>query len=491
MGRVLSTNPRTTERRGGIRDSHVRAAAAPCALMAAAFLAAGGAATAQTPDWSKTNEETMRHYQALVRIDSSDPPGNETKVVEYVKKVLEAESIPVIVAAKDPARANLIARLKGSGSKKPLLIMGHSDTVKVDPAKWSFPPFSATREGGYVYGRGTIDDKSDLTAELMTMLLLKRFKAPLDRDVIFVSEAGEEATTGVGIEYLVNERWNDIEAETCLAETGGVKRRNGQAVYAVVETTEKQPKGAKLVARGPSGHGSRPMRSNAVVHLASAVEKLALWDPPMRLNDTTRTYFEKLATVTSPEEAARYQGLLDPRKAPAIREYLAEHEPLAYSMLHTSISPNIFQAGYQVNVIPSEATATLDIRALPGEDIAAFYDLMRKVIDDPAVEIIPDAANARPASAPSRIDSDAFHALEAAYSKIYGVSTLPFMQTSATDMAFLRAKGVQCYGVGPMVDEEDAAKGFGAHSDQERLLEESLYKHVQFFWEAVTSIAGK
>ena len=130
--------------------------------------------TGQTPDWSKVDEEAMRHFQALVRIDSTDPPGNETKVVEYVQKVLETEGIPVTIAAKDPARANLIARLKGSGSKRPLLIMGHSDTVKVDLAKWTFPPFSATRQGGYVYGRGTLDDKSDLMAALMTMLLLKR-----------------------------------------------------------------------------------------------------------------------------------------------------------------------------------------------------------------------------------------------------------------------------------------------------------------------------
>ena len=121
-------------------------------------------AAAQTPDWSKVNEEAMRHFQALVRIDSTDPPGNETHVAEYVKKMLEAEGIPVMMAAKDPARANMIARLKGNGSKRPLLIMGHSDTVRVDPAKWTFPPFSATRNGGYVYGRGTLDDKSDLMA---------------------------------------------------------------------------------------------------------------------------------------------------------------------------------------------------------------------------------------------------------------------------------------------------------------------------------------
>src|SRR5579864_5375882 len=211
-------------------------------LFVFALLGAFLSAPAQTPDWSKVDSEAMRHFQALVQIDSTDPPGNETRVVEYVKRVLETEGIPVTVAAKEPARANLIARLKGNGSKRPLLIMGHTDTVRVDPAKWTFPPFSATRQGGFVYGRGTLDDKSDLMATMMTMLLLKRSKMQLDRDVIFVAEAGEEAATGPGIEYLVNEHWNDLEAEICLAEAGGVRRSNGRPLYATVETTEKQPR---------------------------------------------------------------------------------------------------------------------------------------------------------------------------------------------------------------------------------------------------------
>src|ERR1700733_5937147 len=352
------------------------------------FLAAG-----LLPASAQTNDEAMRHFQALVQIDSSDPPGNETRVAEYVKKTLEADGIPVMLVAQDPARANIIARLKGNGSKRPLLIMGHSDVVQVDPTKWTFPPFSATRQGGYVYGRGTLDDKSDLLAAMMTMLMLKRQKTPLDRDVIFVSEAGEEASTGPGIEYLVNEHWNDIDAEFCLAEAGGVRLKNGQARYALVETTEKQPRGARLIAKGPAGHGSRPLRNNAVVHPAKAVETIAAWDPPMRFNDTTRYYFEKMATVSTPEEAARFKGLFDSQKAPAVREYLAEHDPISYSMLHTSISPNIIKGGYQVNVIPSEAEATLDIRALPDENIAAFYDAMRKVINDPAIELVPETAN--------------------------------------------------------------------------------------------------
>jgi acetylornithine deacetylase/succinyl-diaminopimelate desuccinylase-like protein len=448
-------------------------------------------AAAQTPDWNKVNEETFRHYQALIRIDSTDPPGNETKVVDYVKKVLDAEGIPNVVLAKDPARANLIARLKGNGSKRPMIIMGHTDTVRIDPAKWVLPPFSAARKDGYIYGRGTLDDKDNLTASLMTILLLKRLNVPLDRDVIFIAEAGEEAAAAMGIGFLVSEHWDKIDAEICLAEGGSVNRRAGVARYGLVQTAEKLPNGARLVAKGPAGHGSRPLRDSAILHLSQAIEKIALWDPPMRLNDTTRYYFEKLATISDPEAAARYKALFDPQKSAAAREYLAEHEPGHYSMLHTSISPNIVNAGYQINVIPSEATATLDIRALPDENMPAFFDLMRKVINDPQVEVVSERRNTRPGAVPSRIDGEPYRAIEAANRRRYNVPTLPQMSTGATDMAFLRDKGVQCYGIGSMIDEEDAPKGFGAHSDQERILEEALYKFVQFNWDVTTALAAK
>jgi acetylornithine deacetylase/succinyl-diaminopimelate desuccinylase-like protein len=448
-------------------------------------------AFAQSIDWPKVNDEAMRNFQSLVRIDSTNPPGNETKVAQYVRRVLEDEGIPVTLAAKDPARANVIARIKGNGSKRPLLIIGHSDTVKVDLSKWtSFGPFSAERSGGWVYGRGTLDDKSNLFAAMMTMVLLKRTHASLDRDVIFLSEAGEEASTGPGIEYIVNEHWNEINAEFALAEAGGVTRRGGRPMFATIETTEKQPKGTTLVSKGPSGHGSRPMRGNAIAHLSGAIEKIAMWDPPMKLNDTTRTYFEKLAQISAPADAQRFRDLLNPARSAAAREYFAEHEPGWYSMLHTSVSPNIIQGGFQSNVIPSEATATLDVRALPGENMDEFYALMKKVINDPQVEIVPTTTNARPGAAPSSIISDAYKTIEAAFQKVYNVPVLPLMQTGATDMAFLRAKGMQCYGVGAMTDEEDILKGFGAHSDQERILEEAVYKHLDFYWRAVTGIVG-
>lgn len=457
-------------------------------LRALALLACTLPAAAQQIDWPKVNEEAMRNYQSLVQIDST---ASEAGVAAFVKKTLEAEGIPVTLLAKDPARPNVIARLKGNGSRKPLLIMAHSDTVKIDPAKWTFPPFSATRNGGYVYGRGSIDDKSNLFAQMMTMILLKRTNAKLDRDVIFVSESGEEGASTFGMGYLAAEHFPEFEAETCLAEGGAVIRRGGVAKYAMVQVLEKHGAGAKLVARGPSGHGSRPTQSNAIAHLGQAVARIAFWDPPMRFNDTTRTYFEKLATVSDPADAQRFKDLFDPEKSAAARHYLAENEPGTYSMLHTSISPNIIQGGFQTNVIPSEATATLDIRALPDEDMPAFHDLMRKVINDPAVELVPGAPRGEGKPVPAMsTTSDTYKVLEASFQKVYGIITLPTMATAATDMTRLRPRGVQCYGLGAARDDEDTLKGFGAHSDQERLPEDSVYKHLAFYWQAVTGIAG-
>ena len=444
-------------------------------------------AASQQIDWSKASNEAMRNYQSLVQIDST---ATEVGVAAFVKKTLEAEGISVSIVAKDPTHPNVIARIKGNGSKKPLLIMGHSDTVKVDVSKWTFPPFSATRDGGYVYGRGTLDDKSNLFAAMMTMVLLKRTGAKMDRDLILVSEAGEEGNSRMGIGYLVNEHFPEIEAEACLAEGGGVIRRGGVARFATIQTMEKRPSGARLVAHGPSGHGSRPTRQNAIAHLGQAVAKLAFWDPPMRFNDTTRTYFEKLALVSNPEEAQRFKDLFDPAKSVAAREWLAQNEPGTYSMLHTSISPNIIQGGFQSNVVPSEATATLDIRALPDEDMPSFYEKMRKLINDPQVEIVPNAGGGRPPGVLISTTSDTYKAVEAAYQKVYGVIALPLMGTGATDMSQLRPRGVQCYGVGAARDDEDVLKGFGAHSDQERMPEDSVAKHLAFYWSAVTAIAN-
>ena len=399
------------------------------------------AQAAREPDWKALEEETMRHYQAVLRLDTRNPPGNEADVADYVKGALEKEGIASTIVGSDPKRSNLIARLKGTGKKKPLLIMGHSDTVTTDEKKWTHPPLSATRDGGYVYGRGTIDDKDNLTSALMTMLLLKRFNVPLDRDVIFLSEAGEEGGFDGGIGYLVKEHFPEIEAEYCLAEGGGVTRIGGQVKYATVQTLEKIPRAIELVSRGISGHGSIPLTSNAIVHLASAVAKLGEWRPAIRFNETTGTYFRNLAAISTPDVATYYRDVLsaDAQVRSAADDWLLANEPRHSSMLRTSVSPTVFTGGYRTNVIPSEARATLDVRALPDEDPAGFLEEVKRVISDPAVEVRFTGESIRPVGPDAKLDSEAYKALEAAATRIYDPRTLPMMSTGATDMAQLRA----------------------------------------------------
>jgi len=443
-------------------------------------------------DWPKLESETMDHYTSVIKIDTSNPPGDETKIVNYLKPILDRAGISNEVLALDPKRANLVARIKGNGTKQPLIIMGHTDVVGVQRETWpqGIDPFAAFRKDGFVWGRGTSDDKSHVASCLMTMLLLKRLNVPLDRDVIFIAESGEEGSANFGIGFLVNQHWNEIEGEYALAEGGQTVSRGGKVRYVGISTTEKSPRGARLVAKGTAGHGSRPRPDNAILHVAAAVSKFQTWQPPIRLNDTTRTYFERLATISPPDQAYRYNHIADPAHSEEIQRYFLEHEQPNYSVLRTSIVPTIIQGGFRTNVIPSQAEATLDIRALPDENMDQLYAEMKRVINDPAVELVTNASRNRPIAQPSRIDTEMFRALERTQKSMYpDAVTIPVMLTGATDMAQLRGKGVQAYGFGATADESENEL-HGPHSDQERMLESSIHKMVQFLWYTVLDIAA-
>jgi len=447
-------------------------------------------ASGAKPDWPRVEEEALRHFQALIRFDTSDPPGNEKPAADYLHQVLEHDGIEVETFALEPHRPNVVARLRGNGSKRPLLLMGHTDVVNVDAAKWTHPSFSATRADGYVYGRGTLDDKDNVVASLMTMLTLKRLNVPLDRDVIFLAESGEEGSTRVGIDFMVKQHFDRIDAEYCLAETfDGVVREGGRVRYAAVQTTEKLPRAVQLTAAGVAGHGSVPLVTNPIVRLGGALERVSDWHAIIRLNETTRTYFARLAEMTSGEAAQRYRDVLDPQKVADVDRYFHIHEPSKAALLHATASPTMVSGGYRLNVIPSEAKAQVDVRILPDDDPAAVLESLREAIDDPAVRAEYVPRGTRPAGASSRLDSEAFRTIEQAVRRHYDTRTLPMMFTAASDMAFLRAKGVQCYGIGPAVDVEDAPKGFGPHSDQERILESELHRFVRFTWDVVTELA--
>ena len=440
-----------------------------------------------TPDFAAARNETLLLLQNLIGIDTSNPPGNETKLAEHLKSILDKEGIASEIIAREPSRGNLVARLKGSGKKKPLLLMGHSDVVGVQRDKWTVDPFAAVIQDGYIYGRGSMDDKSGIAAMFQVFRMIHRQKLPLDRDIIFLAEAGEESSPSFGIDFLIEHHWPKIECEVALNEGGFTVVKDGKVQYVAVSTTEKVPDTTRLVARGASGHGSMPRPDNAIVRLAAAVAKVGQYQPPMRLNETTRTFFQRLATISPPEEAFLYSHLEDPLVGNLVQETLRKTNPLYNSMLRTSISPNIIQGGFRSNVIPAEAEATLDIRALPDEDMEAFIADLRRVIDDPSIEII-EAGRDRPSAPPPPLTSEMFVALEHAQTVVFpNAITLPQMITGATDSAPLRARGVQAYGVGPTVSADDMTR---MHGNDERLSIEGLGHFVEYLYRAVVDVAA-
>ena len=412
------------------------------------------------PDFAQARDEAVQVLQNLVRIDTSNPPGNETKVAEYLKSILDREGISSEVVALEAARGNLIARIKGNGKKRPLLLMGHEDTVGVERDKWTVDPFAGLIKDGYVYGRGALDDKSGLAAMLQVFLMLHRQKLPLDRDIIFLAEAGEEGGPPVGINFLVEQHWPKIECEFALNEV--------------------------------SGHGSVPRLDNPILHLARAIAKVGEYQPPLRWTETTRVFFQRLAKVSSPEEAFLFTHLEDPAMSDNVQEILQQSTnptALSYnSMLHTSISPNIIKGGFRTNVIPAEAEATLDVRLLPGETREDLIEELRGVIKDEAVEVLPADFASMPPSPPSRLDSEMFRSLEKAQAVVFpGSITLPLMSTGATDSAELRRKGIQAYGVDPPVTDEDEGR---MHGNDERLSIDGLGKFVEYIYRAVAEVAA-
>jgi acetylornithine deacetylase/succinyl-diaminopimelate desuccinylase-like protein len=463
-------------------------ALAPVLALLASGPVAGAFVKLASPDFAAARDEVVSILSGFVRIDTSNPPGNETKGAEYLKSILDREGIASEIFEMERGRGNIVARLKGNGKKRPILLMGHIDVVGVEREKWTVEPFGGIVKDGYLYGRGASDDKGMTSACLEVFLLLHRHKVPLDRDVIFLAEAGEEGTSSVGIDFMVQQHWDKIECEYALNEGGMIYAPDDKVKYVGIATTEKVPRGFKLVAKGTSGHGSVPRVDNAITHLAAAVAKVGNWQAPVHLNETTRAFFSRLAKISPRDEGYLYSQLEDPATSEMIQEKIRAANPMYNSMLRTSIVPTIIKGGFRSNVIPGDAEATLDVRAVPDEDIDALADALRKLINDPAVEVIPPPSRGRPATTPSKLETDMFRALEGTQAKLFPeTATLPIMLTGATDSAQLRAKGVQAYGLGSVGGDRERAS---IHGNDERISVEGLGKFVEFIYWAVIEVAA-
>jgi acetylornithine deacetylase/succinyl-diaminopimelate desuccinylase-like protein len=429
---------------------------------------------------------TQRYLIDLIRIDTTNPPGRETRVAEYLKRVADEEGIPCELAGSDLTRMNFIARLQGSGKRRPLLLMAHSDVVPAEAAHWTVPPFSAEIRDGFLHGRGSIDDKSLLAAELAVLVELKKRGEPLSRDVILMSEADEEAGS-TGIQWLIQNAWKKIEAEFALNEGGyATDMPSGVRIFHV-QTAEKIPTRVLLRAHGTAGHGSLPRPDNPVVHLARALVRLAEADQPVRLNTTSKRYLTELARL------AEYSWLLpllpslqhDNTAIPAANR-IRERDPELDAQLRTTIVPTVFQAGSKVNVIPTDAEAQVDARRLPNETREEVVARMRRIVNDGGIEILAAPGQEMPATEPSSLSSALYRRMELVLKESRPRAiVLPYMQRGATDGSFLRQKGMAVYGA-PVFEREDRENR--AHGNDERISIRNLAAGTDLLWKIVTGV---
>lgn len=422
----------------------------------------------------------------LIRLDTTNPPGNETKVANYLKKVADAEGIPCELLGGDPARLSFIARLGNGATERPLLLMAHSDVVPADPTQWTVPPFAATIREGYVYGRGAQDDKSLLASELAVMVELKRRGVALRRPVILLSEADEEADSSA-IQWLIKNAYSKIDAEFAINEGGfAFDIPSGQRVFQI-QTAEKIPSRVTLTGRGTAGHGSLPRPDNPVVHLARAISRVADADQPIRMNTTTRRYFREIAKLPDYRWLGAYLPKLESSgTALAAANEIRGRDPEMDAQLRSTMSPTMLNAGMKINVIPNVAEAQVDIRRLPDETREEIVARVRRIVNDPAVEVTLAPGQTMPATEPSSLTTPLYQAMEKVFQRTSPRAVvIPYMSRGATDGSFLREKGMAVYGAPVFIREKNESR---AHGNDERLRLQDLTAGTSLLLQIVESV---
>jgi acetylornithine deacetylase/succinyl-diaminopimelate desuccinylase-like protein len=433
-------------------------------------------------------ERARQYLIDLIKIDTTNPPGHETRVAEYLKQVADVNQIPCELLGPDPKRLNFVARLKGNGKGKPLLLMAHSDVVPADKSQWTQNPFGGDIRDGYIYGRGAVDDKSLLAAELAVLVEIKRRNLQLGRDIILLSEADEEAGS-TGIEWLIHEAWHKIDAEMALNEGGvALETKDGPRIFQI-QTSEKIPTRVILTAHGTAGHASLPRADNPIVRLARAIVRLEDADEPVRLNATTRRYFRELSKI---QDNTWLQPILprleNPVTAAGAANQIRARSPELEAMLRTTVSPTVVHAGMKVNVIPNTADAHIDVRRLPNETREEVLTRFRQIINDPSIDITAAPGQQLPATEPSPLTSPLYRAIEEVIRRIHPEDVvIPYMSRGATDGSFLRARGVAVYGVPVFVEEAPDSR---AHGNDERIAIRNLEDGVELLWQIVMEVAG-
>lgn len=437
-------------------------------------------------NWYNLHEEAILYLQQYIRIETVNPPGNEIEGAKFLKSIFDKESIPSEIFEPSPGRGNLMAVLKGDGTKRPIILLNHIDVVPVEMDKWDVDPFSATIKDGFIYGRGALDDKSMGIIEMMILIILKREKIKLKRDIIFFASSDEETGGQWGVQWAIDNIPILKESEFALNEGGYIiLNEEGNPDRYEVSCGQKVILQLRLKAKGTSGHASMPHNDNPNVKLINALNALINWRTPFQIIPMVKEYFLKIAPKQPLYERNLFEdiekGLLDP----SFSVWFTSN-PIYNAMVRNTISLTILQGGSKVNVIPSEASATVDCRLIPETSKEEFLnEVKKKVGEEIEVEIIGES---KPIS-PSPIDTEFISIIKNFASKNDPeCPVVPLLLPGATDSRFLREKGIATYDFCPFrLTEKEMLR---VHGNNERISLDNLRFGMIALFEIVKKIVA-
>jgi acetylornithine deacetylase/succinyl-diaminopimelate desuccinylase-like protein/beta-lactamase class A len=432
----------------------------------------------------------------LIRFNTSNPPGKEGQIAEFLAPKFKALGFDVeIVPTPEAGKAHFFARLKGDGSRKPVLLAAHSDVVGVEREKWTIDPFAGTIKDGHVYGRGAIDFKGGLAVFARAAMMLAENKVPLARDVILLVEADEEGAP-YNTSWLARTHWDRMDAEFALNEGGWIiKDDAGKVKYVSISTADKSAVAVVLTARGTSTHSSMPRPDNAIFTLGRALAKLADYETKIELTPATRQFFATLAKTSAGPIADSFKAIADGTDPAAMARADAEvsKDPLLHALIRNTIAPVLMNAGFRSNVIPGSAEVTINVRTIPGTDLNKLTEDVMRVIADPRVEVKlsnPAAAAGFGSIAPSPLDTDLYRALENASRATFpGVEVTPYLFQAGTDAFAWRSRGVPVYGIYPYPISADELTRM--HGNDEKVSVESLQQGTDLIYKTLLAVAAK
>lgn len=428
-------------------------------------------------------ENVVTRLQEYLRIDTTNPPGNESRAVEFFAGIFKQEGIAYETAEPAPGRGNIWARLEG-GDKPALILLHHMDVVPADPGHWEVPPFSGAIRDGYVFGRGAQDMKSDGILHLEVFLALHRAGKALNRDVIFLATADEEAGGFLGAGWLVKHRPDIFEGAGFLLTEGGVGTLIGKQQRFVIATTQKVPMWIRLHTTGRPGHGSAPRRETAVTRLLGALERIRHHAFTPRIIPTVDTYFKAIAGQYTGRTRSAYANMHEAVQDPVFMEELQAEDPAAHALTRNTCAITRLSGSDKINVIPTGAAAELDCRLLPDQDPDSFLEDLRGIIDDDSVSI-EVILNFEPAV--SSTDTALYQAIVEVMRRHYPDAVItPRMFHAFTDSHFFREIGIDSYGFIPMLIPEVDSNLL--HDNNERIPVESLKHGVKLLQEIIETV---